>query len=201
VPSRRGKNKYQKLGANLRKVGLLPSGYKLSDLSKNQKDRIIKLARKYPGPANRPADFVAKRVTTSTAKKLRAGDYRVKFSKTRGKGALAVFEKHGAEKISIRNGQIVREYDKYSSSTLVGSAKDIHEKARKFFRNRRRGEYLMLRIGDSGAVNIQIHSMAEFDKYVSNMLAKIDAKHPGDAAKVASVLSIVKVRASGEGEE
>jgi mRNA-degrading endonuclease RelE of RelBE toxin-antitoxin system len=169
VASRVRKSKYSKLGANLRSLGLLPKGYNLSDnakhLSKNQRDRIVKLARKYPGPAHRPEDFVAKRVTKSTARKLRDSDYRVKFSHAKSKGPLAIFERHGAAKVSLRKGRVVREYEGGGKrQTLLG--KNLVEQAKVFFARKREGEFLMLRVGDKHEFGRRFYSLAAFEGYL-----------------------------------
>jgi mRNA-degrading endonuclease RelE of RelBE toxin-antitoxin system len=174
VASRVKKSKYSKLGANLRSLGLLPKGYNLSDnakhLSKNQRDRIVKLARKYPGPAHRPEDFVAKRVTKSTARKLRDSDYRVKFSHAKSKGPLAIFEKHGAAKVAIRNGRIVREYEGGAKrQTLLRN--DLLAQAERFFKRSKPGEYLMLRVGDKHEFGVRLHTMKDFQAYLKRVEA------------------------------
>jgi hypothetical protein len=159
LPFRR--NKHKRFGANLRAVGLLPKGYHLGSLTKNQKDRIIKLVHKYPGPAHRPQDFVTKTVTSATAKKLRAGGYRVKQKK-------ALFEKFGAQKVSLRGGAVERDYTDLKRTTIATRG-DIFEQARRFFKRKKPGQYLTLRIGDKSHFGRRIYSMGDFNAYMDWM--------------------------------
>jgi len=160
------------LGRNLRSLGLLPAEYTskvLRNPTKNQRDRIVKTARRFSGPANRPADFTTHRVTPATARKLRAGGYAVKQKRT-------VIERFGAEVVRITRRGIEREYAHGIKRTHLLAGGNIFARAEKFFAERKPGEYLMLSVNGKHEFGTRFRSMAEFEKYADDFINEMHTK-------------------------
>jgi len=145
---------------NLRKAGIAPKGYKANALTKNQKDYIRKLERKYAGPAHRPQEFVHKVLSRSTIKKLKEAGYRTK-------GKTALFEKFGAERVYLSPEGVVRESGNVTRTSPIYSRVDIFKQAEKFFKHKKPGEYLTLRVGDKRHFARSIRSMKDFMGYMN----------------------------------
>ena len=164
------KKTHKAVGATLRLLGLLPKGYHLNDLTKNQKDRIRKIQRQFSGAVNHPEFFVKSKVSIATARELKA-----RGVKTKGK--VALFQKQGADSVRYdkRKQEIVREYKNKKgkvikiSRTILHKPNEIFNQAQKFFDNKKPGEHLMLRTGDKMPFGTAFYSMAHFEKYMELM--------------------------------
>jgi hypothetical protein len=168
MPSRKRYN-HAKIGANLRAAGLLPKGYRLDRLTKNQKDRIIKIRHQHPGPALHPGEFVGKKINWKDARTLKRAGYEVKLS---GKRPTVAFARYGAEKISYRKGEVVRHRGHYKTRTRVGDSRDIFDQAREFFARKKKGQTLMLRVGSNSAFGVAIDNYEDFVKYMHHWRAR-----------------------------
>jgi hypothetical protein len=202
MPSKR--KSHAQAGKVLRSFGLLPKGYKLNALTKNQKDRIRKLTRPavynadhsikvaagpFAAVVKAPKEFTSKRVSAATARKLKAGGVKVKQN-------IAVVQRHGAEEIHVRGNKITRVFADRKQTTIVGPESDLFKNAARFFATKKPNEYLMLRVGDRQAFGVRIHDMASFKKYITQMQRKIP-----DFKEFQNELYVVKVTAGEDDDE
>jgi hypothetical protein len=158
----RKKYNHQKLAINLRAAGLLPKGYKPGALTKNQRDRVVKLTHRHPGPAYRPHEHIVKKLSWKDARTLKAAGYDVKLT---GKRPTVNFRRMGAEELTYKKGVITRERPGYKTITDT-RARDLFAQAEHFFKTRKPGQYLAISVNDAQWNRI-IRSMSDFQKYIA----------------------------------
>jgi len=178
----------------LRALGVLPPNYKLDSLTKNQKDRIVKLSHRFAPMIKHPEEFKSKIVKGSTAHKLRQAGFTVKRT---GKVNRAIFGKHGAKNVVIKNGKIIREYSDHQNITNLFPNKDVFKQAADFFKRKKPGEYLMMRVDDKNTFGVRINNMNDFIKYLENF----QRSKPKAYEAIKNHLYIVKVKGASDNAE
>ena len=148
------------VGKTLRALGLLPKGYRLDRLTRNQKDRITKTARKYSTQVNHPAFFTPIKVRPQDLGEIKKLGIPVRQR-------TALFQVQGAEAIKYdpRKGTVTRTYQGKEQVTILPREQDIFREAEKIFANLKPGEYVTLRVGDKSTFGTRIRSMKDFRRY------------------------------------
>ena len=187
MPSRR--KSHASAGKALRKLGVLPQSYNLRDLTKNQKDRIRKLERRYSTQLKHPTEFVSKHISGSTATKLRQAGYTVKRT---GKTWRTILPRQGAESVRLDKGKIIHVTSARETITNVFARKDLFKQAHEFFKHKKKGQYLFLRVGDKTPFGVQIFTEEDFIKY----LQEFEEAKPEAFNQIINNLYIVKVKPS-----
>lgn len=157
---------HKKVGATLRELKILPAGYRLGRLSKNQKDRIVKLAHRYHSQVNNPQFFVPLKIPKGE---------RQRFAQLGApiKGDVALLQRTGAESIRYdkRRKRIVRRYQgKEEVQELAPREGDIFEQADRMIATLKKGEYVLLKVGDKMPFGTRIKSMKDLIRYKNTLI-------------------------------
>jgi hypothetical protein len=178
------KVKHKTAGAKLRKLGLLPQGYKLDALTKNQKDRIRKLEHQYQQVLAHPSHYAVRPVSRETAKGLRKTAFHV--TTRPGRAPVAIIFKRENQTVEIERKRVVHRHsyighhgervDVKAVTKLQEYEGDIFEQAQAFFKRKRPGQYLMLRNNGFAPYNVAIHSMRSFMEYMRQFEKMLNAQ-------------------------
>lgn len=154
---------YKGRAKRLRELKLLPSHYKLSNLTESQKRHIRRLEQQYRNVVDHDY-FKPVYVPEYARQNLKQKGIPTK----KGKRNIAFFESWNAEEVyfdpaddSIHFIMPGREYTAYPLDNSFEQYQRIDE----FFDNLKPGQYLTFKIGNNNTFHRQIRTMADFMKY------------------------------------
>lgn len=173
----------------LKKLGLLPTGYKINSLTANQKRHVRRLKAKMKSSPDtldvfkNPDKYLHAKASAKARQAIAGKMPMVKTSK----GTIFYGQRQHATKIRFRDreGDILRSYpNRKITSYPMDNAPATLRRAHDFFDKRpKKGRYVTFRVGDRSPFNVVITSWEEFQKYYDRLREAWEARSKrGDKA-------------------